>query len=94
MSRHSSRRCFVSFERMSSDHCRSRARIGDDRFYDLHYVSLLSDPVAEMRALYEWAGDPLTPAVERRMHDWFKRNPQHKFGRPSYELARFRHQQG
>lgn len=68
---------------------RSRARIGDDRFYDLHYVSLLSDPVAEMRALYEWAGDPLTPAVESRMHDWLKRNPQHKFGRPSYELARF-----
>ena len=68
---------------------RARARIGDDRFYDLHYKRLLRDPVPEMRALYEWAGDPLTPAVESRMAGWLHRNPQHKFGRPSYELGRF-----
>lgn len=42
-----------------------------------------------MRALYHWAGDPLTPAIERRMLAWVERNPQHKFGRPSYDLARF-----
>ena len=68
---------------------RTRARIGDEWFYDLHYDNLLRDPVAEMRALYEWVGDPLTPAVELRMAIWLERNPQHKFGRPSYELARF-----
>jgi Sulfotransferase family len=68
---------------------RTRARIGDDRFYDLHYVNLLRDPVAQIRALYHWARDPLTPAIERRMLAWVERNPQHKFGRPSYDLARF-----
>jgi Sulfotransferase family len=68
---------------------RTRARIGDERFYDLHYGDLLRDPVAEMRALYEWAGDPLTPEVESAMLAWLERNPQHRFGRPSYELTRF-----
>jgi hypothetical protein len=68
---------------------RARARLGAGCFYDLHYKHLLRDPVAEMRALYDWAGDPLTPAVESSMLAWLGRNPQHKFGRPSYELARF-----
>jgi hypothetical protein len=27
--------------------------------------------------------------IERRMLAWLERNPQHKFGRPSYDLARF-----
>ena len=68
---------------------RTRARVGDACFYDLHYGNLLRDPIAEMHALYDWAGDLLTPAVESRMAVWLERNPQHKFGRPSYELARF-----
>ena len=68
---------------------RTRSRIGDERFYDLHYDDLLRDPLAEMHALYDWAGDPLTPATESRMSVWLERNPQHRFGRPSYELARF-----
>ena len=68
---------------------RTRARLGEGRFYDLHYDRLLRDPVAEMRALYEWAGDPLIPAVELQMANWLDRNPQHKFGRPSYDLERF-----
>jgi hypothetical protein len=49
---------------------RTRARIGDDGFYDLHYLGLLRDPVSEMRALYDWAGDPFTPALECRMLTW------------------------
>jgi Sulfotransferase family len=68
---------------------RTRARIGDERFYDLHYDRLLREPIAEMRALYRWAGDPLTPAVESRMAGWLRGNPQHKFGRPTYQLERF-----
>ena len=68
---------------------RARSRVGDERFYDLHYDRLLRDPLSEMRALYDWAGDPLTRDVESRMASWLDRNPQHKFGRPSYDLERF-----
>ncbi len=68
---------------------RTRARIGDDGFYDLHYLDLLRDPVSEIRALYDWAGDPFPAALECRMLTWLAGNPQHRFGRPSYDLARF-----
>lgn len=68
---------------------RARARIGDHRFYDLHYASLVRDPVGEMRKLYAWAGDELTPAVEERMHRWLKERPQDRFGRHRYTLEEY-----
>ena len=39
-----------------------------------------------MRALYEWAGDELTPEVEQAMLDWLDRNPQDRFGARPYSL--------
>ncbi len=68
---------------------RARARIGDRRFYDLHYASLVRDPVGEMRKLYAWAGDELTPAVEERMYQWLKDRPQDRFGRHRYTLEEY-----
>jgi hypothetical protein len=64
----------------------ARRRIGDDRFFDLHYADLLRDPIGQMRALYEWAGDDLTPDVEKDMLAWLDRNPQHRFGVRPYSL--------
>ena len=43
----------------------TRRRIGDDRFFDLHYADLMRDPIAVMRSLYDWAGDELTASTER-----------------------------
>ena len=63
-----------------------RDRIGDDRFFDLHYAALMRDPLGVMRSLYEWAGDDLTPLTEQAMLDWLNRNPQHRFGVPPYSL--------
>ena len=65
---------------------RARARIGNDRFFDLHYAELLRDPIGQMRALYAWAGDDLTPAVEEAMVRWLERNPQDRFGMRPYSL--------
>ena len=48
----------------------ARRRIGDDRFFDLHYAELMRDPISVMRSLYEWAGDDLTDSTERAMLDW------------------------
>jgi hypothetical protein len=65
---------------------RVRDRIGDHRFFDLHYAALMRDPIGVMRSLYEWAGDDLTPSTEQAMLDWLDRNPQHRFGVQPYSL--------
>jgi len=64
----------------------ARARIGDDRFFDLHYSALMRDPIGVMRSLYDWAGDKLTPSTEQSMLDWLQRNPQGRFGVQPYSL--------
>lgn len=68
---------------------RARAQIGDERFYDLHYANFLRDPIGEMRKLYQWAGDKLTPGVEVRMNRWLTANPQTRFGRHQYGLGEY-----
>ncbi len=64
----------------------ARQRIGDDRFFDLHYAALMRDPIGVMRSLYEWAGDELTPSTEDAMLKWLERNPQDRFGVQPYSL--------
>jgi hypothetical protein len=68
---------------------RARQRLGSQRFFDLHYADLMRDPVGQMRALYRWAGDPLTAEVEQAMHRWLQRNPQDRFGIRPYALKDF-----
>jgi hypothetical protein len=65
---------------------KARERIGDDRFFDLHYSALMHDPIGVMRSLYDWAGDELTASTERSMLDWLERNPQDRFGVQPYSL--------
>jgi len=64
----------------------TRRRIGDDRFFDLHYAELMRDPIAVMRSLYRWAGDELTDPTERAMRDWLDTHPQDRFGVAPYSL--------
>ena len=64
----------------------ARRRIGDDRFFDLHYTELMRDPVEVMRRLYDWAGDDLTPSTERAMLDWLDAHPQDRHGAAPYSL--------
>jgi hypothetical protein len=64
----------------------ARRRIGDDRFFDLHYAALMRDPIGVMRSLYEWAGDELTPSTEGAMLRWLELNPQDRFGVQPYSL--------
>jgi hypothetical protein len=64
----------------------ARRRIGDDRFFDLHYADLMRDPVAVMQSLYNWAGDDLTASTEQAMRDWLKAHPQDRHGVAPYSL--------
>ena len=64
----------------------ARGRIGDDRFFDLHYAELMRDPIAVMRSLYDWAGDDLAAPTERAMLGWLDAHPQDLHGVAPYSL--------
>lgn len=64
----------------------ARRRIGDGRFFDLHYAELTRDPIAVMRSLYDWAGDDLTASTERAMLGWLDAHPQDLHGVTPYSL--------
>lgn len=68
---------------------RVRAELGPGRVYDLHYADLVEDPIASMRALYDWAGDDFTPDTEQAMRAWLTENPQGRFGVHRYTLDEF-----
>jgi hypothetical protein len=60
-----------------------------DPFYHLFYANLVRDPIGEMRRLYEWLGESLTPEVLAGMQSWLVGNPQGKFGKHAYGLEQF-----
>jgi hypothetical protein len=68
---------------------RLRERIGDAQFYDLYYANLMRDPIGEMRAIYAWAGEAISPAVEARMKEWLKARPQDRFAPRPYSLDQY-----
>ena len=55
-------------------------------FYHLYYDSLVADPLAEMRRVYDWLGDEWTPATEASMRGWLADNPQNKHGKHTYSF--------
>jgi len=67
----------------------ARDRLGEERIIDVHYADLMREPIATMRRLYRALGDEFTPAAETGMRAWLADNPQDKFGRHEYQLAKF-----
>ena len=48
----------------------ARARIGEERFLDVHHRDLIADPMGTVRDVYEFLGLELRPAVEQAFADW------------------------
>jgi hypothetical protein len=67
----------------------ARDKLGHDRIIDVHYADLIRDPLPAMRKLYRSLGDEFTPDAEAGMRGWLAENPQEKFGKHEYKLARF-----
>jgi Sulfotransferase family len=68
---------------------RARERIGDHRFFHMHYSEMMRDPMDVMRKLYAWAGDDLTDDTERRMQRWLDEHPQDLYGTNKYSLEQY-----
>ncbi|MFI5047146.1 MAG: sulfotransferase family protein [Acidimicrobiia bacterium] len=68
---------------------RLRDRIGEDQFFDLYYSRVMRDPIGQMRELYEWAGEDLSPEIEQRMQQWLAGNPPDLFGPRPYSLDEY-----
>ncbi len=48
----------------------ARARIGEERFLDVHHRDLVGDPMKELHRIYPWLGLELRPPVEQAIAEW------------------------
>ena len=61
----------------------------EDRFIDIDYHDLLSDPLVEVRRIYEFIGMEFTPEAEAAMHRWQAENQRDKRPSHPYTLEEF-----
>ncbi|MEW9854310.1 sulfotransferase family protein [Novosphingobium sp. M1R2S20] len=46
----------------------------DARFYDIHFKAMQQDPLGEVRGLYAWLGEDVSPEFARAMALWWAQN--------------------
>ncbi|CUU59253.1 Sulfotransferase family protein [Parafrankia irregularis] len=51
-----------------------RAAGNEHRFFDLDFRAIQRDPIAAVRSLYAWLGEPVTPEFEAGMARWWREN--------------------
>lgn len=64
-----------------------RARHGDERFVDVPYRGLTTEPVATVQRLYEELGEPLSDQALAAMREHVGVAVQHRFGKHEYDWA-------
>jgi hypothetical protein len=65
------------------------ARERQSDIYDLYYDDLVADPIAQIKKVYAWLGDPFSHAAEAGMQGWLRENPQGRFGQHRYSLSQW-----
>jgi Sulfotransferase family len=66
-----------------------RARIGEDRFLDVHHRDLVGEPKATIRRIYDWLALELTPDVEQAIIEWQDANRMGAQGTHRYTAEQF-----
>jgi hypothetical protein len=66
-----------------------RARIGEDRFLDVHHRALVAEPRATVRRVYEWLELELRPDVAQAIFDWQGAHAIGTEGRHRYTAEQF-----
>ena len=51
-----------------------RDKGNDHRFYDMDFRAVQADPIGEVRKLYAWLGEPVTPEFDAGMARWWHDN--------------------
>jgi hypothetical protein len=64
-----------------------RARIGEERFADVHFRELVADPLATIAKAYERLGLPWTNPAEGAIRAWADAHPRGRLGEHRYRLA-------
>ena len=67
----------------------ARARLGEDRFVDVHHRDLIADPMREVSRVYEIIGCQLTPAVAQAIEAWQVENRAGAYGTHRYTPEQF-----
>ena len=67
----------------------TRVIVGDERFYDLQYSDLISNPIREITKIYSHFGLPFSSEMETAVKSWLSNNPQHKHGKHEYSIQQF-----
>jgi hypothetical protein len=67
----------------------ARARIGEDRFHDVHHREFVADPMGVVRRVYDFLGYELTPTVEQTIADWTVVNRSGARGAHHYTAEQF-----
>jgi hypothetical protein len=66
-----------------------RSKHGAGAILDVQYAATLSDPLGEIRRIYQHFAEPLTPEAETAMQAYLANNRKGKHGKHSYDLAEF-----
>jgi len=50
----------------------------NERFYDIHFRAMHDDPIGEVRGLYDWLGQDVSPEFADAMDAWWKQNEEER----------------
>jgi hypothetical protein len=66
-----------------------RETVAEERFHDVYYQDLITDPLGEIRKIYDYIGIELTTEVYRRMQHALTENRQYRYGIHRYSPHSF-----
>ena len=67
----------------------ARARIGEERFLDVHHRDLVADPMSQLHRIYRWLGLELRSPVERAIAEWQTANASGAHGIHRYTAEQY-----
>ena len=75
--------------RRMMDRCIDFHREHPERFLDIRYEDLIADPMTQIRRIYDFIDQELTPEAEQRMREWAVENSRDKRPVHAYTLEKF-----
>lgn len=61
----------------------------DHRFHDIHFRAMHEDPIGQVRGLYDWLGETVSPQFEANMAAWWEENTANREPTPKPDPRQF-----